>query len=273
VAYYPFNGNANDASGHNLNGTANGGLTVVSNHLNQAASAYHLNGTNAYIYFGPILPDMTSMTFTLWVKVEASTGTTICEGDWTVGNDFNLTVIPSEEIFYCTKGGYNQTTWQNLNTNIGSQWAYVAWVVSTNQTQFFVNGALTVNLAQGGTDVGYHDFIVGTQEYPQGNFGWQNYWKGAVSDLRIYNRALSTNEVAQLYALQFPPILNVQKAVYLTSNNLQTGSNYQVQASSDLVNWTNQGSVFTATTNYWRSTNYWDVANWNQLFFRLQVAP
>ncbi len=69
------------------------------------------------------------------------------------------------------------------------------------------------------------------------------------------------------------PTINIQKAVYLTSTNLLIGSNYQVQASTDLVNWTNQGAVFTATTRCWQSTNYWNVANWNQLFFRLQQVP
>jgi len=108
-----------------------------------------------------------------------------------------------------------------------------------------------------------------------GIIGW---WRimpgnGFVDDVRIYNRALSSTEVSQLYAIEYPLTLNVRKAVYLDSSNLAIGSNYQVQASQDLINWTNQGSVFTATNNNWRSTNYWDVANWNQLYFRLQLAP
>jgi hypothetical protein len=70
-----------------------------------------------------------------------------------------------------------------------------------------------------------------------------------------------------------PPTVNIQKAVYLTSSNLWTGSNYQIQASSDLVNWTNQGSVFTATNSSWSSTQYWNVSDWNQLYFRLQSLP
>jgi hypothetical protein len=68
------------------------------------------------------------------------------------------------------------------------------------------------------------------------------------------------------------PIINIQKAVYLTSTNLLVGFDYQVQASSDLINWTNQGSVFTATNSNWQSTNYWNVNDWNQLFFQLQVV-
>jgi hypothetical protein len=91
-----------------------------------------------------------------------------------------------------------------------------------------------------------------------------------VKDFRIYNRALSASQVSQLYTIESPLTLNVRKAVYLDSPNLLVGTNYQVQVSSDLKNWTNFGAAFTATNSYWRTTNYWDVVNWNQLYFRLQ---
>jgi hypothetical protein len=73
-------------------------------------------------------------------------------------------------------------------------------------------------------------------------------------------------------AFQVPvpePSLSLIKALTLQDYSLNVGSNYQVQVSADLINWTNQGAVFTATSAYWQATNYWLVANWNQLFFRL----
>ncbi len=87
------------------------------------------------------------------------------------------------------------------------------------------------------------------------------------------NFIVASGADAVLVAPESAPIINIQKAVYLTSTNLLAGVNYQVQASLDLINWTNQGSVFTATTNIWQSTNYWNVSDWNQLFFRVQSAP
>jgi hypothetical protein len=90
------------------------------------------------------------------------------------------------------------------------------------------------------------------------------------TDTVDYNNA--TDRVS-LVVFVPPPTLNIQKAVYLTSSNLWIGSNYQVQASSDLVNWTNQGSTFIATNSSWSSTQYWNVSDWNQLFFRLQSSP
>ena len=51
------------------------------------------------------------------------------------------------------------------------------------------------------------------------------------------------------------------------------GTNYQLQISGNLINWTNQGTAFTATTNNMTYPQYWDVDGWGSLFFRLQVAP
>jgi hypothetical protein len=87
-----------------------------------------------------------------------------------------------------------------------------------------------------------------------------------------------TSQAFSLVVLAPQPSIDIQEAVdvtsvYLTSTDLLVGLNYQVQASSDLINWTNQGSVFTATNSNWQSTNYWNVNNWNQLFFQLQVIP
>jgi hypothetical protein len=87
--------------------------------------------------------------------------------------------------------------------------------------------------------------------------------------VRVYNRVLSSNEVAQLYAIESGQPFSVLKAVTVQDYSLYVGSNYQVQMSSDLISWTNYGGVVTATSSYWLSTNFWFVGNWNQLFFRL----
>jgi hypothetical protein len=63
------------------------------------------------------------------------------------------------------------------------------------------------------------------------------------------------------------------KAVRPSFSNLQVGLQYQLQVSGDLLNWTNQGSAFTATNAILSYPQYWDVDNWSQLYFRLQEAP
>jgi hypothetical protein len=65
------------------------------------------------------------------------------------------------------------------------------------------------------------------------------------------------------------PTLGVGKAVYLRFTNLWIGSQYQIQASPDMVTWTNTGTAFTATNATQASTGYWVTDNVGQLFFRV----
>ena len=95
---------------------------------------------------------------------------------------------------------------------------------------------------------------------------------GAIDDVRIYNRSLSSNEVAQLYAIENSPRVDLIKAVKPTFSYLYVGTNYQLQLSSDMNTWTNQGAAFTATNHSMAYPQYWDLNNWNNLFFRLQVV-
>jgi len=76
-----------------------------------------------------------------------------------------------------------------------------------------------------------------------------------------------------VYALSFGPTISLVKAVKPSFSNLWLGTNYQLQVSADLSNWTNQGSAFTATNTSMIYPQYWDVDNWSSLFFRLQVGP
>jgi hypothetical protein len=69
------------------------------------------------------------------------------------------------------------------------------------------------------------------------------------------------------------PTLTLGKAVKPSFSGLSVGTNYLLQASADLNAWVNQGAVFTATNASITFPQYFDVDNFNQLFFRLQVAP
>jgi hypothetical protein len=62
------------------------------------------------------------------------------------------------------------------------------------------------------------------------------------------------------------------KAVKPLFNDLTFGMTYQLQISTDMNTWTNAGPPFTATNASMVYPQYWDVANWNQLFFQLQLV-
>jgi Concanavalin A-like lectin/glucanases superfamily len=174
-------------------------------------------------------------------------------------------------LYFHSSNGHNVV--QSTNKIQAGVWQQVLVTFSTTGCSFYINGIPAGTVSGNNSipsDASPATCCIGAFLSDAFNYPPQQWLNGAIGNVRFYNRALSTNEVAQLYALESAPIISIQKAVYLTSSNLWAGTNYQVQASTDLLNWTNQGSVFTATNSSWRSTNYWDVANWNQLFFRLQ---
>ena len=75
VAYYPFNGNANDASGNGNNGTVNGAI-LSNDRFGNTNSAYSFNGTTDIINCGhnSSLLLNNSLTISTWFK---STGSSI----------------------------------------------------------------------------------------------------------------------------------------------------------------------------------------------------
>jgi len=282
VAYYPFNGNANDASGNGYNGTTYN-TTIVADYMGNPGSAYHLNGTNAYIYFGPILPDMQAMTVSAWVNSSGG-GTFFADADGAAGNDLTIQLSSASTSVRCDKppapGGTSYTF--PLGVTIGGSWNNLTWTLTTNAIRVYVNGILKRSSGNlGGVDVAYHDFIIGTMEFPYGSIGWGGYWKGDVCKLKIYNRALSALEIQQSYAYDTLPRLGLltlneidgsAPAVIPLLYNLALGSNYQLQVSSDLNTWTNTGSAVTATTNNMMYPGYWGADD-GQAFFRLLVSP
>lgn len=67
--------------------------------------------------------------------------------------------------------------------------------------------------------------------------------------------------------------IGIVKAVIPSFNNLILGRTYQLQVSTNLTNWSSQGTPFVATNFNMAYPQYWAVDNWSKLFFRLQVLP
>lgn len=268
VAYYPFNGNANDVVGNN-NGTVYGAV-LSTNHLGQPNSAYLFNGTSSYIDCGapPNLAFRSNFTVSAWCLFNGNSEQNPKFVSYTWGQGYELMTQytgPSRGFGFVLGDGYVFTA-RIYTQNV---WYGVAAVVSNTTAYIYVNG-VAAGSGSVGTPTYTNNMHIGNNS---GTTQW-DWWGGLISNVRFYNRALSTNEVAQLYAIEASPqVLTLGKAVYPEAYSLTIGSNYQVQVSSDLLNWTNYGAPFTVTSPYWRCTNYWDVVNWNQLFFRLQNAP
>ena len=70
VGWWPFNGNANDESGNNNNGTVNG-ATLTSDRFGNSNMAYNFDGINDYI--STFRSGYTTFSISLWCKLPSPT--------------------------------------------------------------------------------------------------------------------------------------------------------------------------------------------------------
>jgi hypothetical protein len=286
VAYYPFNANANDASGNGNNGTLIG-TQLAADRFGEPNSAYQFNGTNAYIE----VPSSSSLAFgnqitaCAWVRPdhlnppEGTAGfqemTIACKG-FDVEGPLDWAFVINTNFM---RHHLMLANWTYLDSAAGVQsnlWQYVSFTYDGTNMLIYLNGipigqrpaAGAFRITTGSMRIGAYAPINGLPIS-----GSRHFFSGCLDDVRIYNRALSTSEVKQLYDIESGPRVDLIKAVKPSFRGLTLTTNYQLQVSGDLNTWTNQGSPFTATNINMIYPQYWDVENWNSLYFRLQVSP
>jgi len=279
VAYYPFNGNANDASGNGNNGTIVG-ATLTANRFGDPNSAYFLNGSTGYILIpnAPANNVAAQFTISFWMNAKPGYGTPADNGiqiisKWGNGGvglaSYQIGITPAGRLYTATYDGNNEALLNDPSVTSIGVWHQVVFVRNSNGFYLYRDNALlcwTNSMPQPQHSTLNLNF--GREE--TGNYA---YYGGGLDDIRIYNRALSTNEVQQLYAYESQPIVSFKKAVKPSFSNLYLGTNYQLQVSTDLNTWTNNGAPFTPTNTIMDYHQYFDVDDWGQLFFRLKVSP
>jgi hypothetical protein len=287
VAYYPFNGNANDESGDGRNGVVNGATLIADRH-GVTNAAYWFNGSSDYIYTSPTFPitgnSPRSISFwfnpngirasqlVYWGNVSSSgalSGVTIDTPNSAGAQDF---------IFH---GAYRDAFSQRLQLATNT-WHHLVVVYATNvqSTLFYLDGR-QVATDMGSTSTQTLNTPANT---PLGigrnmsrdidtNQPWQTPFRGGIDDVRIYNRELSRSEVQTLYSIEkspFPHLTIVVKTVRVDMY-VEIGKTYQLQSSSDLNTWSPVGIPFVATAKtYW---NDFDVLDGQQFFRIIEVLP
>lgn len=275
IAYYPFSGNANDVSGNGNHGFANNAV-LSPDRFGISNAAYKFNGANAQILVNDnvALQSLNSnYTFSAWVKFASfpnrdmsilmkSLGAGSQNNKWTLWKHVN----PPFGVGVLTDGNFNIVQRNYDFPFITNRWYLISYTAAGTNATISVDG-VTVSAQTGNLEL--PDTTGATLAIGGAEPGGNQWFNGDLDDIRIYDRALSASELAQLHAVGSGRILNVRKAVYLDSTLLEAGTDYQVQFSTNLSEWSNVGAAFTATNSNWRTTNYWDVDSWDNLFFRV----
>jgi hypothetical protein len=211
VAYYPFNGNADDASGNGNHGLVHG-ATLTPDRFGNLNSAYSFNGVDNYISTNPLgLETGDIFTISFWMNYDwqerriwilALAATCCCQGyhalihvDGSYGADRGIAQFGQwgNESPECnhTGNGFDIAALQG-------KWAHYATVFDANgkKLKAYVNGMIddSVDCDSFALNAGI-GLIIGRND---GSWFPDSYFKGSIDELRIYNRALSDDEILQL---------------------------------------------------------------------------
>jgi hypothetical protein len=254
VAFYPFNGNANDLIGTN-SGTPYG-AALTTDRFATPDSAYAFNGFNSTISFQQVpLTQVDNWTMSAWINPASldQIGMVASVGydDGVTGDGFAFGIGGAEAPGSNLSGLFGGVSFlgSGYTFTAAGQWQHVAMVRTNGITRFFVNAVLTPNIVFL-TPKPPTAFTVGSQNGVR-------FFNGLIDDLRIYNRALSPREVHELYQYERNPLPSLAIAVKTIRLSLfvQPGTTNQVESSTDLLTWLPYGPPISATN----SVMYQDV--------------
>lgn len=202
IAFYPFNGNANDESGNSLNGTVSN-ASLTTDRYGNASKAYAFNGTSSYISLGnPALLQLSgTITVAVWMKMSDLATYSVLSKETGYGDACKGYMLTTQKV--STVGRFGLEVNNNPGTNYldGSininDWVFVTVTLDGTVINSYVNGQLgtTASGSKLLVDCAAADMIIGATSAHNGSFFY-----GSLDDMFIYNRAISAAEVQQLYA-------------------------------------------------------------------------
>ncbi len=203
VAYYSFNGNANDSSGHNNNGTVNGAV-LTHDRFGCPNRAYRFDGSGDYIR----IPDHNSLTLgnegtlAAWIYTDTfknyagiiHKGTQASFSD----EEYSLQFWNDTKIRLLLNGATpeliaSSADFKTPSAGYINSWHHIAVTWNSSGSKFYVDGNInnssikTANAIDRGGDL-----MIGSQL--PGNY----YFDGRIDEVVMYNRALSADEIALL---------------------------------------------------------------------------
>lgn len=222
IAYYPFNNNTKDLSGNQNNGFIYGNVTPIPDRFGNPCSAYYFDGSTGYIRIpssNSLESPRTRLTICVWYKL-ASIGapqlwlTSVCKGENSIEYDDNpqyrmqiqqnsISVLnacsiyapsPSSTISMCTQltACDDQFMSHPFETN---KWHFYCMTYDGSDMKAYMDGKMVFSTPfSQSLEPNKSPLYIGLDE-PGNN----EYFNGALDDIRLYNVALTDKEINGLF--------------------------------------------------------------------------
>jgi len=206
IAYYPFNGNANDESGNGFNGIVNG-VSLTQDRFGNLNKAYSFNGSGQYISLPSTINISRDISLCFWIKTANQdpdpypSGMFIVDRDQcNIYRDWSISMGLSGNLLFNTGSSVDETLASNSIINDDS-WKHIVIVRDGDslKKKIYIDGVLDAI-----SDFNSIPFTNNSLSIYIGaavcNTNTHDYCNGNVDDIRFYNRALNQTEINQLYS-------------------------------------------------------------------------
>lgn len=204
LAFWSFNGNANDSSKNGNNGSVYG-ATLINDRFGNPHSAYHFNGKDNYIKTDMNPPSgNSSRSISYWIQSDSNQSymTVLGYGNDSSGEDFHIWYNTG-----CKGVGINISN-NAITYDIGlknKKWNHYCFVYdntkgnTASDIEIYKNGELLSNTCSiyGSENINTgNNFPLTIGKYHAKDL---HYLEGNLDDIGIWNRALSQEEISKLY--------------------------------------------------------------------------
>ena len=203
VAWYPFNGNANDESGNGNNGML-GNVIAANGRNGDALGAFSMNNSSIQLSSNIKVLNNQSYTIGAWVKLNSAEETWLFSQRDYYGYNGAEVLFESNTVwpYYGQQNSTHQ--WQNL-TPEGIPYynfQFITCVInkSSNELLTYVNGILTGSFSISGISnvENTSTAVIGRKPTSNGNCSF------IIDEFFFYDRALTVNEIADVYQNSLP---------------------------------------------------------------------
>ena len=181
--------------------------------------ALQLDGTSNYIDCGNLQPSTTSLSISAWAyKTDTSNGSIIGRG---ASVDYGVFIYNGSLMFGLNSGSWSTIAISNFTNNYLNQWFHVCATWDGSTIKLYLNGneeasaskTGTITYTSNNTTIGKNSTLSGFE------------WDGKLSNCSVWNTALTSSQVTEIYNEGVPSNLNNHSAYSNLVSWWQLGSN------------------------------------------------
>jgi len=191
IAHYDFEDNTNDATANTLDAVTAGSTSFSSLMKKSGKKSLYLKGSDSYLTLPPSVGNLSEMTIAMWVNIN-NTNSWQRIFDFGNGTDqyFFLTPSNGSEMRLVLKNGGEEQILSTTKATTG--WHYIAVTLASDAVTLYVDGKATTSTS---ITLRPSDFHPKRNYIGRSQFIADPFFVGYIDDLRIYNYALSADEV------------------------------------------------------------------------------